>query len=49
MSIALANEVKHLRQEIDALVLLVKALAAEIDALKEAPKRGRPPKEPNGR
>lgn len=52
MSIAMAVELKHLRQEVEALVSLVRTLAAEVDVLKQTknemqapPRRGRPPKE----
>lgn len=48
MSIALSVKVRDLEQQLNALIELVKALAAEVDALKEAPKRGRPPKENHG-
>lgn len=54
MSIAMGVEVKNLRQEVDALVALVRTLAAEVDALKvdlnklqAPPRRGRPPREAN--
>jgi len=35
MSIALANRVRDLETQVDALTALVRALAAELDALKE--------------
>lgn len=49
MSIAQAVQLRELKQELEALVALVKALAAEVDELKaqQAPRRGRPPKESN--
>ena len=49
MSIAMAVELRNLKQEDDALVMLVRTLAAEVDALKRAMpepvRRGRPPKD----
>lgn len=54
MSIALAAEVRNMRQEVDALISLVRVLSAEVDALKSEidrlqapPRRGRPPRDVN--
>ena len=44
---AMAAEVRRIARELDAMHELVKALMAEIQALKEQ-KRGRPPKDTNG-